>query len=152
MAPDPTNRPEPRESGAVIHRREMRRQAYAPMFLTGLVIFIVFIIAATLPGRVQVSTLADWMTTILIYCPMTLCLGMMFVFIMMLVWGMNALHRMVGTPLQKLENATESLANRVENSTQNVNKRVINWRTRIATLEKLMTLFDGEPDDESRKS
>lgn len=141
QAPD-TSRSEPREAGETIHRRETRRQIILPMVGASLLIFIIFLMAALLPLRVQVSTLADWMTTIFLLCPAVICLLPIYIILVAGVYGMNKLHNSVGTPLQKLEHFSEGVANRIESATTGVNRQTVKWRARFAPLEKLMSIFD----------
>ena len=130
-------------TGANIHRRETRRQTRLPMLAAFAFVLFVFIIAALLPSRVQVSTLADWMFTVLVLCPVLICNFAVYMLVMAGIFGLRQLHRGTQAPLQRLENFVSSTEQRVEKTSAGLNKRVINISARLAPLMQLLSIFDS---------
>ncbi|QPC80690.1 hypothetical protein G4Y79_13310 [Phototrophicus methaneseepsis] len=138
-------RSERRESGPELHRRETRLGIWLPFFLTFLLV-VALILLIALPSepewRTRVSFIADFMGSVLIFCPAIICAFAIYLVLVVAVWGMNRLHSGAASPLEKVENITANLANRVESATEKVNERVVDASTRMASLTYFMRFFD----------
>lgn len=137
------------EAGKTIHRRETRWQIILP-FLGGFaVIGAVFGIAATMndPFAMQrVAIIADCMFSVMILCPMVICLFPVYLLTVVMMYGMNKLHQGTEAPLQRLETMTETLAQRAETLTKDVNQRVVNANVRLAPLLHWFSFFNSQED------
>lgn len=140
-----------RETGRRLHRRETRRQIIPP-FIFGLFIIIgILVVMLLLPEEnreIQAQAVADFLYTLFILCPATLCMFVLLLGAVAAVYGMNRLHDSTGTPLEKIENLTENMATRVENMTTKANDKVSEANIKLAPLLKLASVFDRENKDE----
>lgn len=156
-SPTPTQaRRERRDDGRRLHRREMRRQAWVPFWLTLLVILGVLAISALLygdTGRTQVAAIADWMVTVCLLVPLLICLPIIFVVVAVGVWGINWLHDTTQSPLERLENVTAMMAERVEKLSDKANERVIRQSERLAPWVRFFSIFEtGTPTESDTPS
>lgn len=133
-----------RQRGRYLHKREVRWQIYLPFFVASLVILTLFIAVALLPQRIQVALVSDWMITILLLCPLVLCLFPIVLLVTVAAYGANRLHTSVAPPLERLEELTISMNERVTATTRRVNQGVIRTHTRLAPILHWMHLFMGD--------
>ena len=78
-------------SGTEIHRRAVRREIILP-FVGGLLLIIVLVVIAAVEGETPTSGVANTMLTVLILCPMALCLLPIYLLLVVAVVGMNRAH------------------------------------------------------------
>lgn len=144
-----------RESGKALHQRETRRQIWLPFGLAALVIAGMFLMAALLNdplARARVAIIADFMFMLLVLCPSILCLFVVYLLVVMAMYGMHRLHHSVGTPLERLERATETMAERMDAWTDALNRRVVNLSVRFAPLMAFLSLFDTHQETQHGES
>ena len=142
-----------RESGTVLHQRETRWQIYLPFTLGLGVLLIVFFalgLQADAVWRDRVQAIGDLLYTWLCALPILVCLFPMYLMLVASIYGMRKLHAGTATPLVKVENLANSLANRIESATEYVNEKTVSARSQIAPLEELFSMFDrptsSDPD------
>ncbi|MCU0511768.1 MAG: hypothetical protein MUE40_04265 [Anaerolineae bacterium] len=138
--------PDLHEDGRTIHRRETRRQIWLPAGAALLLVLLLGTVPALLSdplARLRVAVIADVLFTVMILCPAVLCLFLLYVLVVAAIYGMWLLQRLAGTPLQRLEKATATLAQRVAGWTGRINQQVIGLNERFAALTWLFNLFDA---------
>lgn len=142
----------PRESGAVLHRRETNRQIYLP-FLLGLALLVGIFLMLAIPSdpvwRDRARAMGDFLYTLLCIIPILLCLLPLYVMVLLGIFGMRKLHSGTERPLRKLENLTESLAGRIETATAYVNKHTISLSSKFEPLETLFKIFTSPEQADS---
>jgi hypothetical protein len=129
------------------HRRETLRFIILP-FAGGVVLLLAGLtLVLLLPQRAQVSIIADWMSTVLILCPLTLCLFPLTAGLWIAVAGMNRLHAAAAKPLYRAEDLSRTLVERTAQTATIVNQQTINTSTRLAFINRLLSVFDPPSDD-----
>ncbi|MEO1290497.1 MAG: hypothetical protein AAFV93_22365 [Chloroflexota bacterium] len=135
-----------RESGAIIHRRETNWQIYFPFILGILVLVSVFALLG-LPTesvwRDRVQAMGDFLYTLLCMIPMLICMLPFYLVILISIYGMTKLHDGTERPLRKLENATESLASRIETITVFINEKTAQFGNTTDPFTNMLTTFDS---------
>lgn len=114
---------------------------------------VVGVIAAVLSLRspAQVAVLSDSMLTVLVLCPLVICLFPLVILGLALVSSVSRWHAKTRSPLRRLEAWTAALEQNVEGWLGNVDERVLDWAVRLAPFRELLTTFDApaaEPKDE----
>lgn len=157
VAPSSTNPPEttPRESGHTLHQRETRLQIWLPFM--GAVLLVLAVTALVglnqdAQAMLRISALTDIMVMLMVLCPAFICLLPIYVLLVAGIYGMHRLHNGVGTPLERLENATEKFAQRVERTADRVNKGTVNWSARFAIFAPVLNWFDTPEENPNAKS
>ncbi|MCA9884645.1 MAG: hypothetical protein KC708_16820 [Anaerolineae bacterium] len=150
--PNPTElRTQRRRSGADLHRKETRRHIWLPFLLVCLfLLFLILLVALpTDPSwRTRASFIADFMSSILIFCPAIICSFVFYMLIALGIYGMNRLHSGARSPLEKVENMTAKIATRVDETTEKINEKVVDANSRIASLTHFMSVFDQPENDD----
>lgn len=135
-----------RELRALTPGRAERRGVWVSVLLPfTLVLAIVIAIAGTilsLRSPVQVALLSDSMLTVLVLCPLVLCMFPFVILSLVLVALLNRWHPKSRSPLRRLEAWTAMMERNVEGWLENVDERVLNWAVRLAPLRELLTAFD----------
>jgi hypothetical protein len=134
------------------HRRAVRREILLP-FAGGILLIVVLVMIAALQGETPTSGVSTTLLTVLILCPLALCLLPVYLLLVMAVVGMNRAHDGVARPLRRLENWTLALRERATSASDRLARESINWSARFAPLDKLLfSFFDrpaqNEDDDE----
>lgn len=142
---EPVKTPRP---AAGQHRYETWVYIILPMVGGGLLLILLLALALILPLRSQVSLVADLMLIIFVLCPLAVCMFPFYMLMVALVYGMNVLHRRAENPLDHLENLSQTMADRVTNVTDSVNKQAINLASRFAFFDVLWDIFD-RPDGQN---
>src|SRR4051794_15220821 len=94
-----------------VHRRAMRREILLP-FAGGVILVVVLVIVAAAEGATPTSGVANTMLTVLILCPLALCLLPVYLLLVLAVVGMNRAHDLIAKPLRQLEALTLTLRDR----------------------------------------
>ena len=81
------------------HRRETIRYILLPMVGLSVLVLAGAVISLLLPGRLQVSLIADWLLTILFLCPLALCLFPVCILMVAAIVGMNKAHSAIANPM-----------------------------------------------------
>jgi hypothetical protein len=141
-----------RQNSQKIHRRAVRREIVLP-FAGGILLIVVLVVIAALQGETPISGVSTTMLTVLILCPLALCLLPIYLLLVFAVVGMNRAHDGIARPLRSLENLSLTLRERTTSASDRLARTTINWSARFAPLDKLVfSLFDrpaqNEDDDE----
>lgn len=132
------------------HNLETVRWIVLPIVGVGALVLVGTIIVLILPGRLQVSLIADWMLSVLLLCPMVLCLFPFCLLMILAIVGMNRAHQAVSKPLQRVETLSATLRDRTIQTTDAVNRQTINASVKFAFIDRLLAVFDppvSPPDD-----
>jgi high-affinity K+ transport system ATPase subunit B len=134
------------------HRRAVRREILLP-FAGGLILIVVLVVIAASQGATPTSGVANTMLTLLVLCPLALCLIPLYLLLVLAVVGMNRAHNGIAKPLRALENTTFTLRDRTYSISDRLARASINLNARFAPLDRLIfSYFDrpaqNEDDDE----
>lgn len=129
------------------HRRETLRFITLPFAGAVVLLLAGLALVLALPQRAQVSIIADWMSTVLILCPLTLCLFPLTAGLWIAVAGMNRLHAAAAKPLDRAEDLSRALAEHAAQTAEAVSQRVISGSARLAFITRLLSIFDSLSDD-----
>lgn len=129
-----------------LHRRDTLRYIVLPM--AGVLLLIIVCVAGVLlmPRRVQVGTVSNVMLMVLMLCPAVICLLPVTIGAVVGVFGMNRVHDAVANPLKQLENRSTTLAEKVESTTERINRKTIDVSVRFGVVHKLLGTFE-KPED-----
>ncbi len=128
------------------HQRETLLWIVLPMVGGGLLVVTGAAAAMLLRLPEQVSIVADWMTMFVLLCPVVLCLFPLSVGTITAALYMNQVHRKTDRLMGKAEAMSQSLSERVINSTRNLSKKSIGFNARIAFFDPLWRVFDRKED------
>jgi hypothetical protein len=147
--PPPLEATPSRETGATVHRRETRMQIVLPFI--GAVVLVLFL--TLLPvlindpqARLRVSFVGDVLMTLFVLCPAVLCLAALYFVVVLGIFGMTILHRMAGTPLERLERISARFAVGLDGVSQRVNNIALSWSASLASLYRVLSIFDHDPE------
>ena len=126
--------------------RAERRGLWLSVLLpfTFVLVIVIAIVGAILSLRspVQVALLSDSLLTLLVLCPLVLCMFPLVVLSLALVALLNRWQPKSRSPLRRLEAWTAVMEQNVEGWLENVDEHVLNWAVRLAPLRELLTTFD----------
>jgi hypothetical protein len=126
------------------HRQTTRWRIYFPFFLSLLLVIGLFVVVALLPRRIQVSLVSDWLFIIFVLCPMILCLFPLVLGVVAAVYGANRLHDSASPPLERLEELSASMNERVVTMTDKANQRVVDANAKVAPWLRWASFFDAD--------
>jgi hypothetical protein len=132
-----------------LHRRAVRLEILLP-FVGGLLLIIVLVVIAAVAGKTPTSGVANTMLTVLILCPMALCLLPIYLVLVVAVFGMNRVYDMLAKPLRQLQELSLKLRDRTYSLSDRAARTSINLNARFAPLDKLIfSVFDRpKPNEE----
>jgi hypothetical protein len=126
-----------------------------PFIVVLLVILAAVGIAGALPRGAQTGIIADILLTVLILCPLTLCLFPLYLVLVFLVVQMGRAHQAVGRGMARLNGVTVSARSRTERVADGWAKRSIRVNSVFAPLDRLIfSLFDppqSRPDNTTER-
>ena len=133
--------------------RDMVRWIVLPIVGVGALVLLGTIIVLILPGRFQVSLIADWLVSVLFLCPMVVCLFPLCLLMILAIVGMNKAHQAVAKPLQRVETLSATLRDRTVQTTDAINRQTINASVKFAFIDRLLAVFDppASPPDDLKK-
>src|SRR3982751_4009599 len=85
-----------------LHRRAVRLEILLP-FAGGLLLIILLVVIAAIAGKTPTSGVANTMLTVLMLCPMALCLLPVYLLLVVAVFGMNRVYNLIAKPLRQLQ-------------------------------------------------
>ncbi len=131
-----------RSESQKLHRRAVRREIVLP-FAGGLLLIIALVVIAASQGATPTNGVANTMLTLLVLCPLALCLLPVYLLLVLAVMGMNRAHDGIAAPLLRLEKLTLALRDRTYSLSDRAARTTINLNARFAPLDKLLfSLFD----------
>ena len=132
-----------------LHRRAVRLEILLP-FVGGLLLIVVLVVIAAVAGKTPTSGVANTMLTVLILCPMALCLLPIYLLLVVAVFGMSRVYNLIATPLRQLQELSLKLRDRTYSLSDRAARTSINLNARFAPLDKLIfSVFDRpKPNEE----
>jgi hypothetical protein len=132
--------PTPLESER-IHRRQVFRQITLP--LVGVGLFLVLAIAAPitlfmLPDTAKVATLSNIMVILFLLLPNVLCLLGLYLLLAYAIAGVGIFNRASARRLRQLNRLSVNVSERTTTITENIDRRTLDARVRIAEIESVM--------------
>jgi hypothetical protein len=126
-------------------QREQRLHIWMPFAVGVLALLLLVVVAALTP---RVSVVANCMMTILILCPVLICLLPIYFLMVFAVYGMNGVYNGAAIPLRRLEKLSQILHNRTISLSDTLARQSININARLAPLtHKMEHAFDERKDD-----
>ncbi|MEO8612642.1 MAG: hypothetical protein ABI690_32410 [Chloroflexota bacterium] len=132
------------------HNFETVRWIVLPMIGVAALVLIGTIIVLLLPERLQVSTISDWLLSVLFLCPMVVCLFPICLLLILAIVGINRAHQAVSKPLQRVETLSATIRDRTVQTADMVNRQTVNASVKFAFIDRLLAVFDppvAPPDD-----
>lgn len=133
------------------HRSETWLHILLPVSLGGLLIIILVILVLLLPLRAQVALVADLMCSVLVLCPLALCLLPVYLMMMVMAFGMNKVHDKTAAPLHRLETRIRIMGERTIKAADTWSRRSIALTTKFALLNRVWDVFDRPQKKEEGK-
>ncbi len=142
--------PDSRQSASKANpNQDLLRWIILPIVGVGALVLAGTISVLLLPERLQVSLIADWLVSVMLLCPLAICLFPVCLLMVLAIVGMNRAHTAASRPLQRVELLSASLRDRTDNVADTVNRQTINASVRFAFLDRLLAIFDppdSQPD------
>ena len=137
-----------RQSGERIHRRAVRRQIILP-FAGGVILVAALVVIVASQGETPTSGVSTTMLTLLMLCPLALCLLPIYLLLVMAVAGMNRAHSGITRPLRRAEALSVEMRERTVSISDRLARESINLNARFAPLDRLLfSLFDRPAQNE----
>ncbi len=127
-----------------LHRRATRRLIILP-FVGGLLLIVALTAITVLAGRSPTRAVADTLLTVLMLCPLALCLLPLYLLLVIALAGMNHAHELIAKPLRQLELLTEQMRDRTQSASDRAARTSINLNARFAPLDRLIFSFFDRP-------
>lgn len=125
------------------HRRDVRLQILLPVAGGGLLLLIALIIALLLPQFKQVSAVSNFLTTLLLLCPLAICLLPLALILTVAALYMNRVHDGTAGLLGRLVTISEKVSTRFDSAADVVAHKAIDVSVKLAPVEKqLFGAFD----------
>lgn len=133
------------------HRRETRRQIWLPLGIgVGVLALVAGVMMSPLfppANRAGISLVADWTLSVLVLCPIVLCLFPLAAGLLIAAFGMNIVHDAAARPLRRGVRLSETLSVRAQQSADRVSRATIGLSARLAYGERLLSVFDRPSSD-----
>ncbi len=133
------------------HRRETLLYLIVPLLVTVFIVLLGVIVVLLLQRQLQVSLLADWMATVMVFCPSLICTTVVCIALFAAVVLMSRANRAALRPLQKVNELTQSVADRTTKAAESVNNATVNVASRFAFLDRLLNIFELPDDNKDTK-
>lgn len=138
-----------REQGITVHRRETRLQIILPFIGALLIVLGLTALPVLIDDpqyRLRVSFVGDFLLTLFVLCPAVLCMAALYFVVVLGIFGMSVVHRMAGTPLERLERISERFATELDKVSKRVSDGAISLGSSLAPLYRLLSVFDRDPE------
>lgn len=147
MTTSPKTRPDPIRE----HRRRVRRSIVLP-FILGIILFALGLAVTLIPlSRQDVSIVSDLVLSCLCLFPLVICLFPLYMVMVLAVYGMARTDKAVTTQLRRVRTASETLAARVDSTTDTINQKTVDVSVRLAPLNAIFGIFE-RPDTQNGKN
>jgi len=133
------------------HRRETLLYLIVPLLVTVFIVLLGLVAVLLLQRQLQVGLLADWMVTVMVFCPALICATVACIGLIVAIVLMSRANRAAIKPLQKMNEVTQSVADRTTKAAESVNNATVNAASRFAFLDGLLSIFDLPADDKDSK-
>ncbi len=125
------------------HRRDTQLQIILPLAGGGLLLLIALVIAMLLPHFKQVAAVSDFLMTLLLLCPMAICLLPLALILTVAALYMNRVHDGTAGALGRLVMLSEKVSTRFDSAADTVAHKAIDVSVKLAPVEKqLFGAFD----------
>lgn len=132
-----------------LQRNRTRRSVFLPFSLMLAFLIVVIGIALSLRTAAQVAVLSDSMLTLLVLCPMVICMFPLVMLMLMLVTFAGRLQRISKSPLRRLESWTAGIENHADRWLGRIDERTLQWAVNFAPFRRILGMFDA-PSYESQ--
>ena len=146
MTPSPAKQEYLRE-----FRRETLLYMIVPLLVTVFIVLLGVMGVLLLQRQLQVSLLADWIVTVMVFCPSLICSTVICIGLIVAIFLMSRATRAALKPLQKMNELTQSVADRATKAADSVNTATVNAASRFAFLDSLLNIFELSADDKDTK-
>jgi preprotein translocase subunit SecG len=126
-----------------------RRAVIRPFILTLLVMLAAVMGAALLPRGEQTGIIANLLLTVLILCPLALCLFPVYLLLMFMVIQLQRAHSAAAGGLSRLGHVSISMNSRVERILTRWTRRSIRFNSWFARLDRLAFGIFDRPQNET---
>ena len=133
------------------HRRETLLYLIVPLLVTVFIVLLGVAVVLLLQRQLQVSLLSDWMMTVMVFCPSLICTTVVCIGLILAVVLMSRANSAALRPLQKMNELTQSVADRTTKAAESVNNATVNAASRFAFLDRLLNVFELPVDDKDTK-
>ena len=131
-------------------RREQRLRIWLPFGIGAAVLVLVVLIVGSMPN---VSVVSNFVMTILLLCPVVICMLPLYFLLVIAVLGMNKVYNGAAKPLRSLERLTAQLSSRTTSLSDKLARQSINLNARVAPLTtRLEHAFDEGKDDHEQST
>ena len=146
MIPSPAKQEHSRQ-----HRSETLLYLIVPLLVTVFIVLLGVVIVLLLPRQMQVGLLADWMATVMVFCPSLICTTVVCIGLILGVVLMGRANRAALRPLQKMNEFADTVADRTAKAAETVNNATVNAASRFAFLDRLLNVFELPVEDKDTK-
>ena len=133
------------------HRRETLIYLIVPLIVTVFIVLLGVAIVLLLQRQLQVSILADWMIMVTMFCPALICTTVLCVGLIAAIPLMHRANRAAEKPLLKLNELTQTAADRTAKAADSINTATVKAASRFAFLDYWLNVFDMPTDDKTTK-
>lgn len=126
-----------------------RRAVIRPFILTLLVMFAAMVGAALLPRSEQTGIIANLLLTVLVLCPLALCLFPIYLLLMFMIIQLQRAHTAAAGGLSRLSHVSTSMNSRVERISTRWARRSIRFNSWFAGLDRLVFGIFDRPQNEA---
>ena len=133
------------------HRRETWTQIALPVAVGGALVIVGLAVAMLLPRVRQVSAVSDFLVTVLLLCPLAVCLLPAALGLLVLALGMNLVHERATGLLGRVVTLSETISKRVESGADGIAHRAIDVSAKLAPVEQRVFGAFDRPEPSSPK-
>ena len=133
------------------YHRETFLYLIVPLLVTVFIVLLGIAAVLLLQRQLQVSLLADWMLTVMVFCPSLICSTVACIGLIVAIVLMSRANRAALKPLQKVNEVAQSVADRTTKAAETVNNATVNAASRFAFLDSLLNIFDLPADNKDSK-
>ena len=128
-----------------LQRNRARRAVFLPFGLMLMFLAVIVGAALSLPTAAQVAVLSDAMLTLLVLCPMVICMFPLVILMLTLAVAAGRLQRISKSPLRRLESWTAAVENHADKWLGRIDERALRWAVSFAPFRRLLGMFDAPP-------
>lgn len=125
-----------------LQRSRTWRGVFLPFSLMLTLLIVMIGIALSLRTAAQVAVLSDSMLTLLVLCPMVICMFPLVILMLILVTLAGRLQRISKSPLRRLESWTADMENHADRWLGRIDERTLQWAVNFAPFRRILGMFD----------
>jgi hypothetical protein len=145
MNPEVAPPPEVKER----HRHEVRRLVILPV-IGGLILILVLVLSTIFLTPRGLGTVANFLLSCFCLLPLALCVFPIYMLLMAAVYGMSWLTDFSAQRLDQVRDLTASLEQNAAETTDRLNRQMIDLSASLARLDPLLNLFNRYPKSRSQ--